>query len=258
MRLPRAGARIDAGRVYSGAAAAALYDVLNPWDPDTNPTDAFHHEQEHAAGSVLDVGCGTGSMLGYARDHGHRGRLVGIDPDRAALDRARRRTDVEWIEGTAAEADARTGGGFEHAVMTGHAFQVLVTDDDLAASLRAIHAALAPGGRFAFETRHPQAQAWLHWIPANAADVVDEAGRPLRTWHDVESIDAGVVTFTGTTADPDGTVLRVDRSRLRFLDVPALNGFLADAGFTIEAQYGDWQHGPITPTSREIITVARR
>jgi SAM-dependent methyltransferase len=257
-RLPPRRPGPDTARVYSDADAAALYDLLNPWDPDTYRGDAFHHQLVMAAGSVLDVGCGTGSMLAHARDHGHRGRLVGLDPDRAALDRARRRTDIEWLQATAAEADTRTGGGFDLAVMTGHAFQVLVTDEDLRASLTAIHAALAPGGRFAFETRHPQARAWRDWIPANAADVVDAAGRTLRTWHDVESVEAGVVTFTETTADQDGTVLRVDRARLRFLDVPPLNRFLADAGFTVEAQYGDWQRGPITPASREIVTVARR
>jgi len=41
-------------------------------------------------------------MLHRARAAGHTGRLVGIDPDRAMLDIARRRSDIEWIEGTAA------------------------------------------------------------------------------------------------------------------------------------------------------------
>jgi hypothetical protein len=45
---------------------------------------------------------------------------------------------------------------------------------------------------------------------------------------------------------------------LRFLDMPALGAFLAGAGFTIEAQYGDWHRGPITNASREIITIAGR
>ena len=50
---------------------------------------------------------------------------------------------------------------------------------------------------------------------------------------------------------------RIDRASLRFLDVAALNLFLTEAGFEIEAQYGDWHRGPITDDSREIITIAR-
>jgi hypothetical protein len=80
----------------------------------------------------------------------------------------------------------------------------------------------------------------------------------VRVWHKVERVAGDVVTFTETTGDPDGAVLRVDRASLRFLDVPALGRFLAGAGFAIEAQYGDWQRGPITDSSREIITIARR
>jgi hypothetical protein len=30
--------------VYSGAEAAALYDVLDPWDPAIRPSDASRHE----------------------------------------------------------------------------------------------------------------------------------------------------------------------------------------------------------------------
>lgn len=73
------GARI-LPRVYSDADAAALYDVLNPWDPEHSPGDRFYHELVMAAGSVLDVGCGTGAMLACVREHGHRGRLTGLDP----------------------------------------------------------------------------------------------------------------------------------------------------------------------------------
>ena len=155
-------------------------------------------------------------------------------------------------------AEAAWDREFDLATMVSHAFQCLLGDDELRASLTAVRAALRDGGRFAFETRHPQARAWEHWNVSNASDVVDATGRPLRSWHHVESNVGDVVTFTETTSDPDGTVLRVDRTSLRFLDVPTLGEFLADAGFAIEAQYGDWQRGPITDTSREIITIARR
>jgi SAM-dependent methyltransferase len=242
--------------VYSDAEVAALYDVMNPWDGRRYASDAFYGDLVMAAGTVLDVGCGTGSMLHQARDLGHAGRLVGIDPDAAMLDRARRRTDIEWVLGTA--ADAAWDAEFDLATMVGHAFQCLIGDDELAASLAAIRAALAGGGQFAFETRHPAARAWESWNPGNAAEFEDPACRRLHVAHRVESVLDGVVTLTETTSDVDGTPLRVDRASLRFLDVPALGGFLADAGFAIEAQYGDWRRGPITDGSTEIITTARR
>ncbi|WP_435602273.1 methyltransferase domain-containing protein [Streptomyces sp. bgisy130] len=191
-----------------------------------------------------------------AWEHGHRAVLVGLDPDPAALARARRRADIEWAEGTA--ASARWDTAFDLATMTGHAFQCLVTDTELSASLAAVHTALRSGGRFAFETRHPQARAWEGWNPSAASDVVDAAGRALRLWHETESVIGDVVTFTGTTAAADGTVLRVDRTRLRFLDEAVLDAFLADAGFVVETRCGDWDGGPVTGTSREIITIARR
>jgi SAM-dependent methyltransferase len=242
--------------VFSDDDAAALYDVMCPWDPELWPADGFYDELVMAAGSVLDVGCGTGGMLAQAREHGHPGRLTGLDPDRAALARARRRADVRWVEGTA--ADAPWQGTFDLATMTGHAFQCLITDHDVRESLAAIHAALCPGGRFAFETRHPQARAWEGWNASNISDVTGPAGRPLRVWHEVESVAGDVVTMTETTAGPDGTVLRTDRASLRFLGIAALDAFLAGAGFGVEARYGDWQRGPVTGTSREIITIARR
>lgn len=240
--------------MFSDADGAELYDLLNPWDPDLSAGDCFYHELVMDADSVLDVGCGTGAMLACARDHGHRGRLAGLDPDRAALERARRRADIEWTEGTA--ADMTWQAGFDLAVMTGHAFQCLRTDHDLRSSLAAIRAALRDGGRFAFETRHPQARAWEDWNPPNGMDITGPAGRPLRVWHEVESVRGDLVTFTETTAQPDGTVLRTSRTTLRFLDLASLGSFLGAAGFQIEAQYGDWDRTPITPASREIITIA--
>ena len=242
-------------RVLSDDDAAALYDVLNPWDATRHPSDAFYDRLVMDAGAVLDVGCGTGSMLSQARSRGHRGHLVGLDPDPAALRRARRRTDVEWLLGTAAQARWRRV--FDLATMTSHAFQCLVDDEDLGASLAAIGAALRDGRRFAFETRHPQARAWEQWTPEHARDVVGAGGQALRVWHDVESVDGDVVTFTEHVAEPGGTVLRAHRARLRFLDVPALAAHLTAAGFEIEAQHGDWDGGPLTGSSREIVTVAR-
>lgn len=237
--------------MYTDEDVAALYEVLNPWGPG----DDFYLARVMAAGSVLDVGCGPGGLLRRARDEGHTGRLCGLDPDPAALARARARTDVEWVEGRA--ADLAATGEFELAVMAGNAFQELRGDDDLTASLAAIRRALAGGGRFAFETRNPGAREWETWRPENAMDVVDHAGRELRVWHHVEAVDDGLVTLTETTGTRDGTPLRVDRATLRFTDAATLDTLLAATGFMVEERYGWWDRRPFAPDSRLIVTVAR-
>jgi SAM-dependent methyltransferase len=140
--------------VYADDDAAALYDLLNPWDA----SDDFYLSYVLEAGSVLDVGCGTGRLLHRAREAGHGGRLCGIDPDPASLARARRRADVEWVEGRA--ADMTWEREFDLAVMASNVFQVFVTDDELAASLAATRSALVDGGRLVFGTRNPRVRAW--------------------------------------------------------------------------------------------------
>lgn len=230
--------------------AAALYDVLNPWGAD----DDFYLELVIETQAVLDVGCGTGRLLHRARNAGHAGRLCGVDPDPAMLGMARRRSDVEWLAGTAASIPF--ADEFDLAVMTGHAFQCLVDDDELRVSLAAIRRALVDDGRFAFETRNPRARAWERWH-GSSLDAVDPSGRPVRVSYDVEAVVGDVVTFTETTSDRDGTPLRVDRASLRFLDLDGLDGFLSDAGLRVEMRYGGWRREPPTNESPEIITVAR-
>lgn len=236
--------------MYSDAEAAALYNVLNSW----GPSDDFYLAHVMGATDVLDVGCGTGTMLHRARREGHTGRLVGIDPDEAMLDVARERGDIEWVSGTA--ASMTWVAEFDLAVMMSHAFQCFVEDDDLRASLGVIRRALRDRGRFVFETRNPSVHEWESWNPSNPIDVVDPAGRPLRMVYEVESVVGDVVTFSESTCTRDGETLRVDRGSLRFLDAETLFAFLTEAGFSISSQVGGWKGEPLTPASPEIVTVA--
>lgn len=254
--------------MYSDEEAAALYDTLNPW----GPSDDFYFAEVMSSSAVLDVGCGTGTMLRKARAAGHPGRLVGIDPDTHALDIARQCSDVEWLAGDAASIE--WSGEFDLAVMMSHVFQCLSTDEDLADSLKAIRRALAPSGRFVFETRNPAARAWEEWDAMDPVEVVDPAGRTVRISYDVHSVVDDVVTFDEVTSeaagrsptvdagwgksDARGQVLRSDRASLRFLDVDTLREFLAKAGFTIDAVHGDWDRSAFDADSREIIISARR
>lgn len=235
---------------YSDADAAELYDVLNSW----GSSDDFYLSFVLAAASTLDVGCGTGMLLAKARAEGHTGRMAGIDPDAAMLAKARVRVpDAELVDGKA--ADIAWVGEFELAVMASNAFQFLV--EDLEESLHKIRTALSPGGRFVFGTRNPEVREWESWNPDHPYDVVDHNGRELRMIYHVEKVEGDVVTVAETTALRDDTPLRTDRAAFNFIGVDALNAVLTTTGFTVESQYGDWSRGPLTPTSENIITIAR-
>ncbi|WP_307783321.1 class I SAM-dependent methyltransferase [Streptomyces sp. MBT53] len=240
-------------RSFTDPSLAALYDSLNPWGPG----DDFCLGQVMSAGTVLDIGCGTGRLLGRARREGHRGRLMGLDPAAAMLVRARaHEPGVEWVLGDLRSREWH--GEFELAVMTGHAFQVLLGDEELRLALAAVRAALAPGGRFVFETRNPGARAWERWTPDRVREIPDGDGGVVRVWHEVESVAAGGerVTFTETFEGARWARPQVDRTTLRFLGADALDRFLRGAGFVVVERYGDWGRGPLTVAAPEIVTVA--
>ena len=237
---------------YSDAEVAALYNQMNPW----GPSDDFYLPLVMAAGSALDVGCGTGMMLHAARDRGHTGRLLGIDPDRHALAIAAKRDDIEWIEGRA--EDLSFDGAFDLAIMISHGFQFITSDDEIRRSLQAIRRALRPGGRFAFETRNPTQRAWETWAAAGRETFTDPGGRTLISWYETDLVGDGLVNLVEVFANPDGTEVRRDQAMMRFLSIEQVRGHLMQAGFAIEEQFGDWDRSPVSDASREIITIARR
>jgi SAM-dependent methyltransferase len=238
--------------IFADAELAAVYDRMNLGRADFD----FYLPMVMAAASVLDVGCGAGAMLHEARKAGHAGRLCGLDPAPGMLAQARKRSDVEWILGDL--SSVVWAAEFDLVVMTGHAFQVLVEDEDRRAALAAIRAALSDGGRFAFETRNPLARAWEAWDSEEQPEVEGPDGARVRMARRITSpFDGRVVSFSHTFESDAWDAPRVSHSTLRFIDRVSLGAVLARAGLTVEAQFGDWDASPLTDASPEIITIAR-
>lgn len=241
---------------FADSRLAALYDLYSPWD--ARGDFRFYLPLVMSARSVLDVGCGTGALLRRAREEGHTGRLCGLDPAAGMLEVARERQDVEWILGDLAAAPD-WDRAFDLAVMTGHAFQVLLGDDELRTALAHVAAALTDGGTFVFETRNPLAREWEDWHVRYSGDVVDPAGTVVRCVCQVDTpVRGDLVSFTHTYTSPGWDEPHRSRSSLRFLGPDALAEFLTGAGLAVVEQFGDWDRGPLTDTCPEIITVARR
>jgi len=240
---------------FTDERLAALYDLFYP--PKPRDDFNFYLPLIMSAGAVLDVGCGTGALLRWARESGHTGRLCGLDPAGGMLNQARQRSDIEWVQG-----DLSLVGWdreFDLVVMTGHAFQELVEDDEIRAALDAIRSALIDGGHFAFETRNPLVRAWELWATDYTAEVTDAGGAIVRCEYQVETpVEGGMVRSISTFTSPGWDRPQVSRGTLRFLDRDVLSAFLSAAGLAIEEQFGDWTRRPLTDTSPEIITSARK
>jgi hypothetical protein len=139
------------------------------------------------------------------------------------------------------------------ATMTGNVAQVFLTDEEWAATLGAVRAALRPGGRLVFESRRPERHAWREWTRERSwtRAVVPGVG-PVETWVEVTAVRGGLVSFRSCFVFGDGAELTSD-STLRFRSREELEDSLAAAGFAVE----DVRDAPDRP-GREFVFVARR
>jgi SAM-dependent methyltransferase len=164
---------------------------------------------------------------------------------------------VSWICSDAASLDL--GEQFDLIVMTGHAFQTLLSDDEANAVLAAIARHLAPEGRFLFDSRNPARAEWRDWTKAASERTLDhpQFGR-CRAWNDVaHDAETGIVTYETCYAPEDGPVLS-SLARIRFINRDHLADLVAKAGLAVEQWLGDWSGAPFDAQSKEIIPFGKR
>lgn len=235
---------------YELPELAALYDVDSDWSDDR---DFYLKLAGPTPIRILEIGCGTGLVARAMAKAGHD--VTGIDPAVAMLDVGRQSPfgdRIRWLKGTAQDFAVKTR--FDLIFMTGHAFQVLLTDDDIGQSLTNVRHHLKSGGVFAFETRNPA----LPWetIFESAETLQTETGPVPVEWR-VLWRRGEFVRFDTHYKLSDGA--RISESTLRFLPLDRLTEFLAEAGLQVQSLYGDWDRSPFdAETSREIILVTRR
>ncbi|TIM85770.1 class I SAM-dependent methyltransferase, partial [Mesorhizobium sp.] len=177
--------------LYSDPDLVQFYDIENEGGVDFDYCVGFAKD----AGSVLDLGCGTGQLAAALAD---RRSVTGVDPAPAMLDVARRRAGgqrVDWVEADA--RNVRLGRRFDLVILTGHAFQVFLTPEDREAVLATIAVHLAADGCFIFDTRNPVAQEWLEWTPEWSQRELShpELGM-VRAWNDFGAIPLPVSSPT--------------------------------------------------------------
>jgi hypothetical protein len=155
------------------------------------------------------------------------------------------------VQATAQEF--RSERRFDLIIMTGHAFQVMLGDDDVQATFTTMRRHLKPSGRAVFESRNPAIDWAAQW---NGTEELSCQGTPIGYTTEVGSRVGDRVTFEQRFQFPDETL--VSFSELRFLPKEEIEAYLAAAGLEVEALFGDWDSSPFDPASpHEMIFVAR-
>jgi len=235
---------------YHHPQIAEIYDLINPRAPDT---DFYLSLAGPRPCSVLDLGCGTGTLCCAFAECGHR--VTGVDPAAAMLAVARTKPhaeQVEWVECSAQSyrADRR----FDWIVMTGHAFQVLLTDAHTLAVFETMRNHLAEGGRVAFETRNPRVNWAGEWAARPPVVRRLSAGELLETLQ-ITSAGGEFISFQTSYRFAGATL--TTSSTLRFPSQEHVEALMARSGLAVRNVFGDWDAGRFEAArSREVIFVA--
>lgn len=241
-------------RQYTDPRLAELYDLENARGADTDFYVRLVVDLD--AHRVLDLGCGTGLLTRELVGDGRQ--VVGVDPAPAMLAVARWQSGadrVRWVEGY---SDVLGTPEADLVLMTGNVAQVFLDDHEWDATLRAIHAALRPGGYLAFESRNPDDRAWERWNREITYKRFDSPHGPMECWVELVGVGSDRVRFEGHNVFAATGEVVVASSELRFRSLTELTDSLTNTGFTVEHVYGDWELGPVTDTSRVMVFVARR
>ena len=242
--------------IYQNPDVARFYDPSHGWHSTRADFD-YCARLAADAESVLDLGCGTGELVAALTRDRH---ATGVDPAAPMLEIARTRPggdQATWVQGDA--RNVRLGRAFDLIVLTGHAFQVFLTDADQAAALATIATHLAPGGRFIFDSRNPTHPAPKEQAEEDNLRTVEHPDfGPTDRWcvstYDHENM---ILTYTNTYRVQRTGETNIASAQIRYTPYAELAARIAAAGLVVDQWFGDWHGTPYHPAAKDIIPLGR-
>ena len=247
----------------------------------------FYLEQAKASGGpVLELGCGTGRVALAIADAGID--VVGVDISPRMIERAKAKAeaagtaartrfavgdmaDPEAVEAIAksAEQDSRqpNSGEFGMVCFPFRSFQSMLTVEDQREALENAVSHLRPGGLLALDVVSPDMEQLAdrrdEAVAFHVRDVEQSDGSTIvvwgqNMWNAVEQVNSARLIIE----ELDATGLMVRRLYrdfdLRYVFRWEMQHLLELSGFTVEAVYGDFEGGPVTDRSDDLVWVARK
>lgn len=236
--------------LYQNSKLVELYDAINSSREDF---DFYIAELPETPATILDIGCGTGTL---ALDLAGRGyQVTAIDPAPQMIASAMQKDgarSVNWVTGLVSDLDDLPK--FDAAIMTGHAFQCLLQDTQISALFEAVKKRLHRNGSFWFETRNPAVRPWFRWMPEHAAPPCDLGGsQTVQVVHEVLNVNDDCVTFEERYDFNDGSGTLISQSTLRFVGLAEIEAMAVKSGLLLADTFGNWKREPLSRDSPEII-----
>jgi SAM-dependent methyltransferase len=245
-----------------GFARPSLYDLPELYDAimQRGPCEAFYREEaRRAAGSVLELACGTGRVtLPLALD-GHE--IVGLDALPQMLATARNKAARAGLSPALMLGDMRRfalGRRFALVVVSCNSLAHLIETEDVQACLSTVRRHLAPGGTLAFDVVSPDIRV-LAGLPGehrrldggpNPASAVPAVERAL-----YDPIRQLRIAYWRVWLR-DGAARSLAPLMLRQFFPQELPVLLRSAGLILQARYGDFARNPLAAGSLNQVCLA--
>lgn len=240
--------------IYCNNFFAELYDWQHPWPDDYD----FYLSLAESSDRILDIGCGTGIFSLKLAEHGHE--VVGVDPAKAMIEIARNKPfcdKVKWVH--ADVRNLRLDEPFDMVLMTGNAFQALLTRQDRKQAFATFSLHLKPGGKFFFDCRNPLGKAWESWKRELTQTKQDhhEYGTVTR-WVDASfNKKTGIVDYCWTYELQNGE-RHSATSSIAFTSQEEIAELIEDAGLQVDQWLGNCLGDDFTSKSPEIIPLGSK
>lgn len=256
------------------AAIARLYDLDLGEDP--GDVDLYRALARRTAGPIVELAVGTGRIaVPLAADGYH---VVGVDNDRAMLDRARARiaasgreiaARVRLVERDLVEADGdeavASGGPYSLAILGLNSILLLPSVAGQRGAVATMARLLAPGGLAVVDAWQPSpadlvafdgriSLEWLRTDPATGREVT----KKLAAWYEHLRRIVTLTTIFEEGASGEPPSRRVRQDALRLVAGDELVAFAEAAGLEVEQLAGDYELGPLEPGGDRVVLVARK
>ena len=217
------------GALFSNCRLAEIYDALHPDRSDLDPFLAI--VDELAPDTVLDLGCGTGTLACLLADRGIA--VIGVDPAAASIDVARRKPGADRIRWYVSDATELPRVEVDLVTMTGNVGEHL-DDAGWRSMLAACRTAIRPGGHLVFGARNPVGEPWLKWNAESTFEEVDVPGVGLvRDWLVITETGPRHFSFRWTFVfERDGTTIDWDATFAVRTQAELVEA-VVDAGFNL-------------------------